>query len=720
MKKIDGLLRSLPLAQKIGQLNQLTDTLKAREQLIRGGAVGSFIVNLPTAGEERRARLVELQRIAVKESKFGIPLLFARDVIHGYRTVGPIPLGLAASWDMKRIEQLARESARECSCDGIRWTFSPMLDIARDPRWGRVAEGAGEDPYLCAQVGRAFIRGYQGKSLGAPYHIAACAKHFVGYGAAESGRDYNTTSIPPHLLHNIYLVPFKHAVESGVATVMSSFNELNGVPMTQHEGLLTDLLRQNYGFNGAIVSDWNAVKELTNHRTVKNEGDAAVAALTAGVDIDMFAEIYLKHLAERVGSGELAEELVDAACRRVLELKEKLGLFARPYPPGKRSLAQAPLSTHRKTARAAAVDACVLLKNEAGCLPLAPSRKIALVGPLADERAALLGAWSLDGNPTDVVTVREGLRRALPKDILIPTLPTAAHLSDAALVDALQADTIVAVVGEHNSRSGETGSVSELRLPAGQEDLLQALKNTGKKLVVVVVAGRPLALEGVSQIADALLFVFHPGIEGGTAIADVLTGKESPGGRLPVSFPRVTGQVPLYYNHPSTGRPSRYGDRFTSRYCDVAFDALYPFGAGLSYTEFKLSPLALSSKRLDATGKIVVRTVIENLGKARSSTVVQLYLRDNVRSICPPVRELKGFQRVTLSPGQKRDLEFMITLKDLTFFHPEYGWVVEEGEHSLWVAFDALSGREARFKVVLSRSALRAAGEPEAVRHKRK
>lgn len=708
--RIVDLLAQMTLAEKVGQMWQISGSSKEHEELIRRGAVGSFL-NVP--GDQARA----YQRIAVEESRLGIPLIFGRDVIHGFRTILPIPLGQAASFDPEVVREGARIAAREAAASGIHWTFAPMVDIARDPRWGRIAEGCGEDPYLAACLGAAMVRGFQGEDLRDPERLAACAKHYVGYGAAEGGRDYNTTWIPEGLLRDVYLVPFQACVRAGVATLMSAFNDLNGVPASGNAFTLRKVLKGEWGFDGLVVSDWNSIIEMIPHGFAADEREAALRGVAAGVDMEMVSASYTNHLQALVAEGRLPVELIDEAVRRILRVKLRLGLFDDPYRQGAPQGAIL-CDEHLAVARRAARESCVLLKND-GLLPLdGRIGRLAVVGPLADSGQDQLGCWVPDGRGEESRTPLAALRDLLGEGRVAyaPGLPgcrsTDQSLIAGAVAAAHRADAVVAFLGEDAGLSGEAHCRAFLDLPGAQQALLDALAETGKPLVAVIMAGRPLTLEPVMARVAALLLAWHPGTMGGPAIADLLFGAEAPSGRLPVTLPRTVGQVPLYYNHKNTGRPPREDgpsiptgtplapQGFNSSYLDVDHRPLFPFGYGLSYTTFAYADLRLSTQQLKMGESLTAAATVTNTGKVKAVEVVQLYVRDLIGSLTRPVRELKGFRRVELQPGESRRVSFDLHTDDLAFHNADMQRVTEPGKFHLWIGPDAQSGLWAEFEVV--------------------
>ncbi|QRK12917.1 beta-glucosidase BglX [Archangium violaceum] len=723
-RRVEKLLRRMTLEEKAGQLAQYSPGTPTGpgtgrddyETLVRTGAVGSLF-NVVGARETNH-----YQRIAMEQSRLKIPLLFGFDVIHGHRTIFPTPLAMASSFDPALVEQAMRMAGAEASSEGIRWVFSPMVDIARDARWGRIIEGSGEDPYLGAAMARAYVRGYQGRSLADPTSVAASVKHFAAYGAAEAGRDYNTVDMSELTLRQVYLPPFQAAVEEGAATMMSAFNSLNGVPATANPQLLTGILRKEWGFNGFVVSDWTAIQELVNHGIALDGATAVRKALTAGVEMDMESHLYGPGIPQLVRSGKLSQAVVDEAVRRVLRVKFALGLFEHPYADEK-AAAYSATAEKRELARRVAEESIVLLKNEGGVLPLSSSgQKIALIGPLADSAADMLGAWSGKGDPRDVVTLRAALERRLEgKAQLLYAKGTGILSHDpSGLQQAVKAaeasDVVIAALGEDASlMSGEAASRTRLGLPGEQEQLLQALAATGKPVVLVLFNGHPLLLENAQAHARAIVEAWHPGLEAGNAVANLLFGDVNFSARLPVSLPRGVGQLPLYYSHLSTGRPAgtadltrlptSTGEKYVSRYIDEQNSPLYPFGYGLSYTTFDFSPPVLSVPVLKAAtvkkrgqGVMRVKSQVRNTGKVRGTVVAQLYLRIRGASTAQPVRRLVGFQRLTLTPGESRDVEFELGFQELSFLDASAARVVEPGtQYDLWVGDSSEATQHARF-----------------------
>jgi len=699
-KRMDSLLSVMTLEEKIGQMSQVnleSGITEALLESIRKGEIGSLL----NAGDAINRK--QLQQVAMKESRLGIPLIFGRDVIHGYRTVFPIPLAQSCSWNTSLVEKAAAIAAYEAASDGIHWTFSPMLDIARDPRWGRIAEGNGEDSYLGSQLAIAMVKGYQGDDLSDPASLAACAKHFAGYGAAEGGRDYNTTLIPETELRNVYLPPFHAAVKANIATVMSAFNDLNGTPATANEFLLKKILRTEWGFRGFVVSDWTSVTEMINHGYAAGEKDAALKAVQAGVDMEMVSRSFTHYLKELVQSGTVDEKLIDDAVRNILSIKFRKGLFDNPYP-------QAPdeitflRPENLEVAKELAIQSTVLLKNDNSVLPLRENiQSLAVIGPLADAPLEQLGMWTPDGRVEDAITPLAAIRKKIGKDrvIYVPALETGRSTDKSqfarAVAAARNASACVVFLGEEQILSGEAHSRAFLNLPGAQEELITELARTGKPIVLVIMAGRPLIFSRISGKVQAILYAWHGGTMAGPALTDLLFGIVSPSGKLSVSFPRAEGQIPLYYNHRNTGRPPQPENQgipagtpldpvnFTSNYLDLDYTPEYPFGYGLSYTTFDYSPVTLSSPEITAGDTLIVRTSLSNKGKYNGTEIVQIYIRDMVGSITRPVKELKGFQRINLKPGESREVTFKLTATDLSFYRKDLTFGTETGEFMVWV-----------------------------------
>jgi beta-glucosidase len=698
-QRVEALLRQMTLEEKVGQLNQLsgkdfstgpgTDKVRDIERDIREGKIGSML-NIRGAAETRRVQALALQ------SRLHIPLLFGLDVIHGYRTVFPVPLGEAASWDLEAIEESARIAAREASAAGVHWTFAPMVDIGRDPRWGRVMEGAGEDTYLGSRIAAARVRGFQGAKLGGLESVMATAKHFAGYGAATAGRDYNAVDMSEHLLYETYLPPFKAALDAGAATFMNSFNTLNGVPATGNAMLQRDILKGRWGFAGFVVSDWGSVREMVVHGYADDLADAAAKAVTAGSDMDMESSAYASSLANLVRSGRVDAALVDDAVRRVLTKKFELGLFDDPYRFSDPAREKAALADprHRAAARRIAAESMVLLKNDGGALPLRKNaRSIAVIGPLADARRDLEGGWIVDSNASTMASLVDAVRTHADPGTRVAYAAgcDVACRSDAGFAAALDlaraSDVVVLAVGESWDMSGEAKSRAHLGLPGRQAELFDALKAIGKTPVVVIVAGRPLIFENVAEGANAILYAWHPGSEGGHAIADVLFGDVNPSARLPMTFPRNMGQIPIGYQQYQTGRPvlNDGNSVYKSAYIDSPNTPRYAFGHGLSYTTFAYGDLRLSATRMAPDGKITLQFTLTNSGTVAGAEVVQFYLRDPVASVVRPVKELKGFQRIVLKPGERRTVSFTIDRDTLSFFDRKLAWGAEPGKFELMV-----------------------------------
>jgi beta-glucosidase len=708
---IRDLLSRMTLREKIGQMCQVTSPSERGEQLIRDGGIGSFLNVVDRDTCDR------YQRIAREESRLGIPLIMGRDVIHGFRTVFPIPLGQAASWNMSLIRDAARISAVEAASCGVNWTFAPMIDIARDPRWGRVAEGAGEDTHLASTVGVAMVEGFQGPDLSAPDAIAACAKHYVGYGAAEGGRDYNTTDIPERALRDIYLPPFEACVDAGVATLMSAFNEIDGVPATGNAFALSDVLRGEWGFDGFVVSDYNSVTEMVAHGSCEDDREAACQAVTAGVDMEMVSESYREHVEGLVSDGAISMAVVDEAVLRILRVKARLGLFAESEavaPAPSAEVAQSSLEAARTLAR----ESIVLLEND-GVLPIAANvGSVAVVGPLADAPADQLGCWVMDGRPDDSVAPLDALRERLGEDRVLyaPGLDSSRDTHRTGFATAAQAardaDVVVAFVGEEAILSGEAHSRAFLDLPGAQNELLEALADPGTPIVVVVLAGRPLTMGAVASKASAVLMAWHPGTMAGPAIADILFGDDTPSGKLPISFPKTVGQIPIYYAHKNTGRPPSAGAYgiplgtpldpvdFTTGYLDADPEPLYPFGYGMSYTQFEYSDLEVSVEQVRLGGSVSVSATLRNVGDVAGVEVAQLYVRDVVGSVTRPVRELKGFQRRALEPGEGCTVTFELWTDALAFHGRDMRRVTEAGEFHVWIGGSAKADLRGTFHVV--------------------
>jgi beta-glucosidase len=700
--RIDSLLAVMSRGEKIGQMHQIYNISEAHADELRAGGIGSSLFasgawagNYADSGVRVEA-INAVQHIAVEQSRLGVPLLFARDVIHGYRTMFPIPLGQAASWDPAVVREGARIAATEASADGLRWTFAPMMDIARDPRWGRVAEGYGEDPFLASRMAEAAVEGFQGEDLSAPDAVAACAKHFLAYGLAEGGRDYNIFSAGPRLLRDIYLPPFYAAVRAGVAAIMTSFTEIDGIPTTIDAALVTGVLREEWGFDGVVVTDWDEINELLNHGVAAERAEAARLTLAAGTDMEMVGGCYRDTLDALVERGEVAESLLDRAVRRILRLKFRLGLFERPYRDESVDRAGPLPAARRDAARRAAVRSAILLVND-GVLPIEPgtAKRILLTGQMLAARAELLGTWTLDARPDDTHTIEEAMRRRYGEQAL-----DVRHFPDEAVRQARFADVVIAFVGEHPLRGGEANSTTTLDLPPGQLEQLKALHAIGTPLVVVILAGRPLAIPWAARHAAAVLYLFHPGIEGGRAIAELLAGDASPGGRCPMSFPRSVGQVPIYYNVKNTVKPQDPRRRADARYADSPDTPLFPFGYGLGYTRFVYDNLRLAESTLRPADTLEVSVEVHNVGERDGEETVQAYVRDLVGSATRPLKELKAFARVAVPAHERRTVLLRIPVAELAFTGANLRRAVEPGEFHLWVGPNAAEGQRASFRVI--------------------
>ncbi|MFK7749451.1 MAG: beta-glucosidase BglX [Kordia sp.] len=714
--KVSELLSKMTLDEKIGQLNlrgtssrvkgKLPDSLK---QAVRDGKIGAFL------NVSNTDYVDELQRIAVEESPNKIPLIFARDVIHGYKTIFPIPLAMAASWDAQVAENSSRVAAVEGASFGIRWTFAPMLDIARDSRWGRIAESPGEDPYLAAKLSKAYVKGFQGDSLNDPTSMIACAKHFIGYGAAIGGRDYNTAVISDAQLHNIYLPPFKSAVEAGTQTFMTAFNEMNGIPASGDRRLLTNVLREDFGFDGFVVSDWDAVKEMIPHGFAQDQKHAAELSLNAGLNMEMTSKTFETYTKELLEEGKITKAKINSLVADILRVKLRMGLFEKPFRVDNSNNLYA--AAHLEMAKEAAIKSSVLLKNENNILPLNNKTNIAVIGPLADKPREQLGTWSFDGDgkytrtPVNVFhdknanyTFVEGLaysRDQSTKDF------------SKAIAAAKKSDVILFIGGEEAILSGEAHSRADINLPGAQEQLIKALAKTGKPIVLVIMAGRPITVGNIIDDVDAILMTWHPGTMGGPAIYDMIFGVAEPSGRLPVTWPKVAGQLPLFYNHKNTGRPvipeefvqmdsipigawqSSLGN--TSHYLDIGYLPQYPFGYGLSYTTFEYSDLTLSSNAISEKGTLTVKVTVKNTGKRKGSDIAQLYVQDVVGRITRPVRELKGYQSVSLQPNESKEIMFTLSLDDLKYYDNQEEFGVEKGVFNVWIGQHSATGKTAKF-----------------------
>ncbi len=695
--QIDALLQKMTLREKIGQLNQIClscGNIGAYKEAIRKGEVGSIIIaSSATAGNDPQscvdvALYQELQHMAVEESRLGIPMIFGRDVIHGHRTVYPIPLASAASFDGDLVERCYRDIAEEASADSIHWTFAPMLDLSRDPRWGRCIEGAGEDPYLGGYMAKAQVKGFQSDDLTREDTLVACAKHFIGYGASESGRDYHRTEISDYSLYNDYLPAFRNAVDAGVGTVMSSFNPINGRFVQTTPKYLTDVLRGQLGFEGFVVADWGVVTRALRFGQAETEAECAATALNAGLDMDMVVQGYINHLEKAVKNGEVSVDAIDLAVRRVLRIKFAKGLFENPYS-ARRAV---DFDAHMKNARRLAAESMVLLKND-GVLPLKKDAKVLLSGPFIRERRALLGSWTLNGLTEETPNLLEAMQEVIGKNAAYNESDFAVY--DSTLMQAENTDVIVLALGESNAVTGENRCVADISLDTAQIELIKKAKTSGKKVVGVFFCGRPLALEGVTDMLDAVLYAWHGGSETARAACDVLFGDTVPSGKLPMTFPRKTGQIPLYYNVVATGW-NYYGEGYNQCYVDSKGDALFPFGYGLSYTTFDYSePVAnvneLSLDALENGDTFTVTVDVTNMGDVDAKETVQLYIRDKVASLLRPMRELKGFEKTLIKAGETKTVTFTVGKKQLGFYLEDGAFTVEKGEFEIYVGDNALT-----------------------------
>lgn len=713
-KRVEDLVSKMTLQEKIGQMNQISGSGFSDEMqgMIRAGKVGSIINELDVQTTNK------LQRFVMKESRLGIPILFSRDVIHGFKTIFPIPLGQAATWNPQVVEDGARVAAMEATATGIRWTFAPMIDVTRDPRWGRIAESCGEDPYLTSVMGVAMVKGFQGNKLSDPSSMAACAKHFAGYGATESGKDYNTTWIPELQLREVYLPPFQAAANAGIATFMCSFNDINGVPSSGNAYLNRNILRDEWKYDGMLVSDWGSIQQMITHGFCTDLKDAAQKAVEAGVDMDMMGYAYINYLEELVKNGVISEKPIDDAVRNILRLKFRLGLFENPFIKEQKTM---PFYTEDAMGKAkqAALESAVLLKNEKNILPLTDRIKsVAVIGPLSDSPADQLGTWCFDAEPEHSVTPLAAIQKTYGTKIKVIAEKGLTYSRDkdtAGIAKAVKAarmsDVVLLFVGEEAVLSGEARCRADISLPGAQSELLSALKKTGKPVVMVVMAGRPLTISKEVDEADAVLYAFHGGTMAGPALADLIFGKTSPSGKLPVTLPRVVGQVPIYYAHKNTGRPASDIDLiddipvgaaqtsigFTSYHLDAGDSPLFPFGYGLSYTTFQYSDVVISKNVISAGETLTVSCNIENTGKYDASEVAQLYIRDLVGSLVRPIRELKGFQKILIKAGETKTVSFQLDSDQLSFWNADMQKRTEPGDFQVWISPDSQSGKPALF-----------------------
>jgi beta-glucosidase len=729
---VTNLMKRMTLDEKIGQLNLLTPgggivtgavVSKDVESKIKAGNVGGLF------GVIGVHKIRQAQQIAVNNTRLKIPLIFGSDIIHGYKTTFPIPLGLSCSWDMAMIERSARVAASEATADGLCWAFSPMVDIARDPRWGRMAEGAGEDPYLGAQVAKAMVKGYQGNNLAANNTLIACVKHFALYGAAEGGRDYNTVDMSRVKMYEYYLPPYKAAVDAGTGSVMTSFNEIDGIPATGNKWLLTDLLRRQWGFDGFVVTDYTSINEMIDHGSGDLQHVSAMS-LKAGTDMDMVGEGFLTTLKKSLKEGKVTQQQIDAACKRVLEAKYKLGLFEDPfrYCDTVRAAKEVLSTVNRQASREFALRSAVLLKNNNQTLPLKKNGSIALIGPLANNKTNMLGTWAVSGDVELSIPVLEGMKNVggtgvniryakganLTDDTMlakranvfgmradVDSLPPDKLLKQA-IETANGSDVIVAIVGEASEMSGEAASRSDISLPESQQKLIEALAKTGKPLVMVLMSGRPLTISKETRLATSLLHVWFQGHEAGNSIADLLFGNYNPSGKLTMTFPLNVGQIPVYYNHKRTGRPQPAGEtqKFRSNYLDVSNDPLFPFGYGLSYTSFNYSNIQLSDTQMIQSGKITATVNVTNTGNYDGEEVVQLYIHDPVASVTQPVKKLKAFQKIALKKGESKQVRFTITAEELKFYNSDLKWVTEPGAFTLMIGTSSADVKTASFTLL--------------------
>jgi beta-glucosidase len=701
-KRVDDLLRQMTLEEKIGQLHQTThdtNAVKIYKEEIQRGDMGSFLAG----GEDIESPKIRnaLQHIAVEQTRLGIPLIFGHDSIHGFRTIFPIPLAQACAWEPELFERTQRISARETSAGGNDWTFSPMVDLGRDPRWGRIAEGFGEDPYLGCLYAAANVRGFQGTNIANPESVVACMKHYVGYGAAEGGRDYNTTEISEFTLRNFYLPQFKAGLDAGAWTFMTAFNSLSGFPSSGNHHILTDILRNEWHFQGFVVSDYQAIEQLVDHGVAADADEAARLAINAGVDMEMVSSNY-ETLPQQIQDGKVSPATIDESVRRILRVKFLKGLFDKPYTDENRYKDAYLRPDAVALAREAAQKVCVLLKNDRNALPISKStKKIALIGPLADAPGEMLGCWASRGRAEDAISLATGIRAKLGSGTRLTVLPGCNITNNTAQISravaaAKAADVVILALGEPRDWTGESKSRTHLDVPGRQLELFQAVVATGKPVIVVLFNGRPLTIPEISTNAAAILEAWHPGVQGGNGVADVLFGDASPAGRLTISFPYDVGQVPIYYNHLNTGRPG-IGE-FKGNYVDAPITPLYPFGYGLTYTKFEYGKVELSAPTMKTGDTLTAHVQVKNTGARAGTEVVQLYIRDVAASAGPrPVRELKGFQKIQLNPGESRDVTFKISNQELGYFDAAGHWLVEPGKFQVWLSKDSASGKPVNF-----------------------
>ena len=720
--QVYSLLSKMTLQEKIGQMSQLNRDSEKLHTAIKGGLVGSIL------NEVDLDIINELQRIATQETRLGIPLLIGRDVIHGFNTIFPIPLGQAASWSSDMVEICAKIAAIESSNSGVNWTFAPMIDISRDPRWGRVAESLGEDPFLCSTLGIAMVKGFQGDKLSDTYSIAACAKHFAGYGASESGRDYNTTNIPENELRNVYLPPFKAVVDAGVSTFMASFSDLNGVPVTGNKWLLNDILRTEWQYPGPVVSDWESIPQLVTHGFAENEESAAFEACSAGVDMEMASDNYAEHLIALIQKSKISIKQIDTMVSRILKLKFDLGLFETPFTESTASIEHLN-GFHLSIAKQAATKSCVLLKNNKQILPLSKTKTntLAVIGPLADDGYEQLGTWAFDGKANHSKTCLSAIKNYVEDSVDVKFaigIETSRSNNHDGFIEAIDiassADVAVMILGEEAILSGEAHCRSNIDLPGCQEQLINAIYETGTPIVLVIMAGRPITLEKILPKVDAVLFAWHPGTMGGPAITDILFGEDCPSGKLPITFPRTIGQIPLYYGQKNTGRPASEATfvgindikvrapqtslGMTSTHLDTHYSALFPFGFGLSYTQFEYKNIRVSKYSVAMGESFKIAATISNTGNVDADEIVQLYIRDLVGSVTRPVKELKGFKRIFLPAGESETVVFKMHTDELAFYNRQMDFKTEPGLFNVWIGGDSDTQLKTEFEVVCKES----------------
>lgn len=716
-QKIDSTLSKMTIREKIGQLNQLDGrgTIEDLKVIIRKGEIGSVMnVTEPKV-------VNELQKIACEQSRTGIPLIFTRDVVHGFKTMLPIPLGQAATFNPELIQEGARVAAIEATEHGVRWSFAPMIDISRDARWGRIAESFGEDTYLTEKMAIAVVKGFQGDNLADARSMAACAKHFIGYGAVEGGRDYNSTHIPDRQLRDVYLPPFEKAIKAGCSSIMTSFNDNDGIPATGNSTLLKDILRKEWGFDGVVVSDWGSVTEMIKHGFAEDRKDAARKAIEAGLDMEMSSKSFIQHLEGLIAKDIVSEATLDNAVRNVLRLKFKLGLFNSPYTDINRP-EETYSRKHLATAKKIAEESIVLLKNKGNTLPLSSRIKnLLVVGPLADAPHDQLGTWTMDGEIERTQTPIKALREMYGDKVKIHFIKGLEYSRDKntanfnqVLAEARQVDAIIAFMGEEAILSGEAHCLADIKLQGAQSELIKKLSETNKPLITVIMAGRPLTISEELNQSDAVLYAWHPGTMGGNALADILFGKSTPSGKLPVTFPKAVGQIPIYYNHTNTGRPATGKEKsldeiplnakqsvlgHSSYYLDLGTQPLFPFGYGLSYTTFQYSDLKVAQAIVTPNDTLSISVKVKNTGQYKGTEVVQLYISDLVGSVTRPVKELKGFKRIELAPSEEKEVVFELPLHSLAFWNIAMKKVVEPGKFKIMVGTDSESGLETFFAV---------------------